>query len=266
MSQGRRLRERVAGQSAMSDVVLARSAAGQRGFLARLIGVSPLDSTTRRAYRVALGELVVGDILDGLGQRWDVLHDVPLGGDLTLEHLVMGPSGTFAVRTVNAGDVDVVIDGDILLAGGEALDDIEVGVRLADAAARALTAAAGEPIEVQCLLVVVAPRRLIVRRDPSGVLVSASNGLERALARAPRRLDGEHVARISDLADLETTWPAASELASDTQRLNRQFALVRAEVRSAILVRDAWLVGAIILAGGTLWSLVARLVTTLVGA
>ena len=47
MSQGRRLRERVAGQSAMSDVVLARSAAGQRGFLARLIGVSPLDSTTK---------------------------------------------------------------------------------------------------------------------------------------------------------------------------------------------------------------------------
>lgn len=266
MAQGRRLRERVAGQSAMREVVRARAAAGRRGALARFTGVSPLDHASRRSYRIALGELVVGDILDGLGQRWDVLHDVPLGDDATLEHLVMGPAGVFAVRTVNHGDVDVVIDGDILLAAAEPHDDIERCVRQTDAAAESLARAAGEPLPIQPLLVVVAPRRLTVRREPSGVLVTASSGLERLLTRAPRRLDGEDVARISDLADLETTWPAASGLALDTQRLNRQFALVRDEVRSALIVRVAWIMGGMVIAYGVLWLMVARLVSQMVAA
>ena len=264
MAQGRRLRERVAGQTAMSDVVHSPSVNRERGTLARIAGVSPLDSTSRRAYRIALGELVVGDILDGLGQRWDVLHDLPLGGESTLEHLVMGPSGIFAVRTANHGDVEVVIDGDIVLAGGEPHDDIEVCVRQAVAAAQALTTAAGETVLVQPLLVVVSPRRLTVRREPSGVLISESSGLERMLTRAPSQLGGEQVARISDLADLETTWPEASEVTLDTQRLNRQFTLVRAEVRSALAIRTAWVVGALLVACSGLWMMIARFVTQMV--
>jgi hypothetical protein len=229
-----------------------------------VVGVSPLDSAGRRAYRAALGELVVGDILDGLGQSWDVLHDVPLGDDLTLEHLVMGPAGVFAVRTANHADADVVVDDNLLTAGGEAQDDIQVCIRQADAASEALARAAGEPVPVHPLLVVVAPRRLSVRREPGGVLVVASSGAERLLTRAPRELGGEAVARISDLADLESTWPAASEVTLDTQRLNREFAAVRAEVRSALRVRAAWVVGGILMAAGSLWILVAWLVQLMV--
>lgn len=264
MPQGRRLRERVAGQSAMNEVVAAQESVQPRGRIARLLGVNPLGSAAKLSYRAALGELIVGDVLDGLGQRWDVLHDVPLDGDISLEHLVMGPAGTFAVRTANYRDLDVVIDGDILLASGKAHDDIEICVEQAEAASRELSVAAGYQVAVQSLLVVVAPRRLVVRHEPSGVVLATSAELERILTRLPKVMSGEHVAHISDLADLETTWPDASARHADTQRLNRHFALVRAEVRSAWIVRGAWGVAGLAVAYGILWTLINQFVWNMV--
>lgn len=259
MPQGRRVRERVPAQSAMAAVVAAQHEARTRGTLARLAGVSPLTAQARLHYRAALGELLVGDILDGLGQRWDTLHDVPLAEGRTLDHLVMGPAGTFAVLAANYGGHDVVVDGDLLLASGEPHNDIELCVEQADAAADALSSAAGSPVPVQALLVVVAPRRLVVRREPSGVRVLASGQLHRALSRADELSSGIEVARLSDLADLETTWPAASTLTLDTQRLNREFTVLRAEVRSARVVRLVW--GGVALVGSyaLIWAAVATL-------
>lgn len=132
-----------------------------------------------------------------------------------------------------------------MLAGGEPHDDIEVCVRQAVAAARALTAAAGETVLVQPLLVVVAPRRLTVRREPSGGRRSASySGLERMLIRAPSQLGGE--AGRSHLRSRRSGDDLARGIRGhslDTQRLNPQFTLVRAEVRSALAIRTAWAAG-----------------------
>ncbi len=248
----------------MNLVVAAQESVPPRRWIARVVGVTPLGTDAKRWYRSALGELIVGDVLDGLGQRWDVLHDVPLGDDASLEHLVMGPVGVFAVRSANYRDLDVVIDGDLVLAAGKPHDDVEVGVEQAAAASRALSVAAGETVPVRPIVVIVSPRRLVVRQSPSGVLVTTSTELERVLTKLPRMLDGEQVAHISDLADLETTWPEASALHADTQRLHRQFALVRAEVRSAWLTRGAWALGALAVAYGLAWMLVARLVEIMV--
>ncbi len=114
MEQRRRVRERVPAQSAMAAVVAAQLTASDRGLFSRAVGVSPLTAEARKHYRAALGELLVGDVLDGLGQRWDTLHDVPLPGGRTLDHLVMGPAGTFAVRAANYRGDDVSVDGDIV--------------------------------------------------------------------------------------------------------------------------------------------------------
>jgi len=258
MLQGRRVRERVPAQSAMAAVVSAQESAAERGLLARVTGASPLTPEARRHYRDALGELLVGDLLDGLGPRWDILHDVPLPGGGTLDHLVLGPAGTFAVHAANHRGADVVVDGDLLLAGGEPHDDIELAVEAADAAAHALTAASGSAVAVQALVVVVAPRRLVVRREPSGVRVVASGQLERVLGRSAALSSGVEVARLSDLADLESTWPAASALALDTQRLNREFTLVRHGVRSARAARLIWAAAALSGSYVLIWTVVAQ--------
>ena len=117
MSDDRVLRQRVPGQSAMSNVVHAQAARLPRGPMARLLGMSPLTVTARAHYRDAIAELEVGETLATLGARWDVLHDVPVGPD-GLDHLVIGPAGVYAVRTVMARGLQVVVTGDSVAVGG----------------------------------------------------------------------------------------------------------------------------------------------------
>lgn len=244
----------------MAEVVEAQRLGAPRSFLARIAGASPLSPTARLAYRGALGELMVGDMLENLGSRWDVLHDLPLVRGV-LDHLVIGPAGVFAVIAANYRDRDVVVDDGTLLVTGEPRDDIAAASEQADAAASLLSDAAGDRVRVRALLVVVEPRKLVVKRPAGGVRVVASQDLERLLARAPRILSGDQVAAISDLADLESTWPVPPAAQLDTQRLHRDFAMVRQEVRSALLRRVLWGVAAFCAAYAFVWGMVATLVT-----
>jgi hypothetical protein len=240
----------------MAIVLAAQSHAPDRGAIARFFGLSPLVPDARSAYRDALGELAVGEVLDGLGQRWDVLHDLPLH-EGTLEHLVIGPAGTFAVRAARYAGADVVVDGTRLLVDSEPQEDLFLALEHADAATATLTRAAGGPVPVRALLVIVDARRITVRRATGGVLVVASGQLARALTRAPALASGDEVARISDLADLESTWPEASEAQLDTQRLHRDFAAVSSHERAAVVTRVLWLVVGFTIAYGTIWALTA---------
>ncbi|CAN5260130.1 hypothetical protein BH11ACT4_BH11ACT4_13660 [soil metagenome] len=268
MAGSRSLRERIAGQSAMSEVVLAQASAPARSLPARVFGISPLTTASRDSYNGALGELLVGDVLENLGPNWDVLHDLPLGAaldcDQVLDHLVIGPAGVYAVHVSNFTDKDVVIAGDQLLVAGDSHDDITRAKGEADAAAELLSAASGSPVRVRPLLVVVDPRRLVVRVAAAGVRIIPSSQLDRFLSRGARTLSGTEVARISDLADLATTWPAAPLPRLDVEGLHRQFAVVRGEVRRALLRRVLWGTLCIGIIYISVWMLVASAVTAII--
>lgn len=263
MSRSRSLRERVAGQSAMAEVVAVQDVTPAPSAFARFFGASPLNPSIRPAYRAALAELMVGDMLENLGSRWDTLHDLPLERGV-LDHLVIGPAGVFAVVAANYSERDVVVDGATLLVGGEPRHEMAEASEHASAAASLLSDAAGDHIRVRALVVVVDPRRLVVKSAGSGVRVVASGDLERVLTKAPRILSGDQVAAISDLADLETTWPAPHAAGLDTQRLHREFALVRRGVDSALWRRVAWGAVAFVGAYALVWATVATLVSTVV--
>jgi hypothetical protein len=263
MPVSRSPRTRIAGQSAMSVVVAAQSVAPGRGVLARAFGVSPLSPDSRTAYNGALGELLVGDVLDNLGPSWDVLHDLPLA-DGVLDHLAIGPAGVFAIHVTNTLDRDVVVDRDTLVIAGQPNQAIIVARAQARAAARRLSEAAGAAVRVRPVLVVVAPRRFSVRVPPATVRVIPSYQLDRTLTRAPRTLDGAQVACVSDFADLRTTWPDTSDAADDVERLNREFALVRALVRAALARRVIWGVSGIVALYAVVWALVAAFVSIVV--
>jgi hypothetical protein len=264
MTIGRSLRDRIAAQSAMAAVVASQAEARPRSFLARLVGRSPLSSRSRPDYRAALGELLVGDILENLGQRWDVLHDIPLGSS-TLDHLVIGPAGVLAVRVVNARDRDVVVD-EVLVVSGEATDELRQARVQAELAATHLSEAAGAPVDVVPLVVVVRPRKLVVRAGEGSIRLVTSAELDRFLHRLPRILSGDEVAGVSDLADLESTWPEPNPTTIDVALLHRAFALVREEVRVAFWRRIVWASAALLAAFALVWMLVARLVTLIVGS
>jgi len=257
------LRERVAGQSAMSDVVQAQSIARSRGRIARLFGINPLTEKARASYSGALGELLVGDALENVGPSWDVLHDLPLHNSV-LDHLLIGRPGVYSVRTANYGREDIVIDGDTLIVAGEERDDIRCARQQGDQVSSILAGVVGEPVRVRPLLVVVDPRRLTVKVPASTVRVISSRDLVSELSGAPILLTGDEVANLSDLADRVSTWPSADAVALDTQQLNRDFGVIRSEVRDALNRRIAWGATATIVVYGTVCSLVATFVSMVV--
>ena len=261
---GRAVRDRVAAQSAMARVVELQRDVPPRGPLSRLLGASPLVPAARGSYRNALAELTVGDILENLGRSWDVLHDVPLGPS-TLDHLLIGPSGAFAVSAAHCGGRDVVIEGHLVV-GGEATRDISDADWQAELATDMLSAAAGSPVAVEPILVIVDARKLVARRLYPGVTVIRAEDLSRSMSRMARLLAGEDVARISDLADLETTWGPAAGGSRDVQELHRAFALTRAEVRSATVRRLVLGIAAAAVGCVALWMLVARAVVAMLGS
>jgi len=263
MHNNRILRERVAGQSAMAAVVRAQASAPQLTRLARVFGVSPLTLEARAQYRGALGELLVGDVLENLGPTWDVLHDLPLDG-IIVDHLLIGRAGVFTVRTANYGRNEVTIDHDTITVGGELRDDLARATAGAAEVARLLSAAAGKQIRVRPLLVVVDPLRLVIKAPAPGVRVLASRDLERVLAESPRTLTGEEVAEVSDLADLEGTWPAAAAPVLDTQALHRDFGTIRTSVNDSFVRRILWTAAATIVVYASVCSAIAALVTVVV--
>lgn len=239
MASNRILRNRVAGQSAMFHVVSEQHRVQPQSGISRFFGISPLTLPARGWYRGALGELLVGDVLENLGQRWDVLHDLRL--DLgSLDHLVIGPAGVFTVHTANCDGVDVVVDADALVVVGEARDDILIARAEAEEVAHILSTAAGRPIAVRPLLVVVCPRRLVVKAPAGAVGIISSRDLEKVLCAAPQTLSGDEVAFISDIADLNDTWPTAGEAVLDTQKLYRDFSVIRARMSTALVRRIGW--------------------------
>ena len=232
MSDDRALRQRVPGQSAMSNVVQAQAARPPRGPMARLLGVSPLTVTARAHYRDAIAELEVGDTLATLGARWDVLHDVPVGPD-GLDHLVIGPAGVYAVRAVMARGLDVVVTRDSVSVGGTAAELASIVRDDARDVEEALGLASASQLTVKPILVVVGPRRLTIATPPHEVAVVQSAILRSTIVNAPDALSGSEVAALSDLAELSRTWSVASPVRQDLPQLFLDFAAIRGEVSAA---------------------------------
>jgi hypothetical protein len=254
----------------MAAVVRAQTTAIRPGRLARILGFSPLTVEARAHYRGALGELLVGDVLENLGPTWDVLHDLPLD-DSIVDHLLIGRAGVFTVRAVNYGRNDVVVEGATITVGREQPGDLASAAAEAAEVSRLLSDAAGKPVRVRPLLVVVEPLRLSIRMPAAGVRVISSRELESVIAHAPRTLTGEEVANVSDLADLATTWPAARADDSaaqqlDTQKLHRDFGTIRAAVSEALARRMVWGALGTLVVYVSVCSVIAAFVTVVVSS
>jgi hypothetical protein len=260
MSASNLIRGRVPGQSIMSEVVMLQRARRRRSGLARFFGLSPLAPSSRQLYTSALGELLVGDALDSIGPEWDVLHVVPVDDNTRhIDHLVIGPPGVFTLWSKNFPRQEVVVDGSTMTVGGHPVDDVADARAQAASASALLSEAAGYAVAVEPIIVVVDPRKLVIRRQPSDVTVVSSRQLLRWLTRLDRQLDGADVAYISDVSDRETTWHLPDEPVHDAQELHSDFAALREEVTNAAFVRLAWGLAGFVVVAAFAWTAAALL-------
>jgi hypothetical protein len=261
MTALRTLRSRIAGQRAMREVVDAEAAAPPRTVVERVLGVRALSSDARRAFDTALGDVVVAPVLMQLGDRWDVLHDVPVGSGHTIDHLAIGPGGVFAIRAVHCAGADVVVEGDALTIGGAARDDL-LELHESTAVARRVLASALDGVPVTPLFVAVDAARIVRRAAPAAAVVLALPQLRRALAHGRPRLGGDVVASISDLADRPHVWPELPD--DDTVALHREFAVIRERVTVALRRRTGWAIAVFSVGTATMCGAIAVYVTLVV--
>jgi hypothetical protein len=256
------LRSRVPAFAVMKECLRVQSTAPERSRLARVFGREPLHPDARSWYRGALGELQVARILARLDPRWTVLHAVPVGSaGADIDHVVIGPGGTFTINTKNHGGKKVWAAGKTFLLERQKLAHIHHSSFEAQRAARLLTGVTGTPVSVTPLIVVVNPASL-VRKKPDVTVLDATE-LLRWMRRQPQMQTDATVARIAWAASRRDTWttlvdddaePAPSRGRAestetkphDNDDYGLRFAALRAEVDSADSRRRAWaLLGAL---------------------
>jgi len=70
-------------------------------------------------YVGAIGEQVVGGALSALGPEWMVRHAVPIGsGTKDIDHLVIGPTGVFAINTKHHSGAKIWVGDHVLRVNG----------------------------------------------------------------------------------------------------------------------------------------------------
>ncbi|BDI22162.1 nuclease-related domain-containing protein [Herbiconiux sp. L3-i23] len=227
------LRSRPAAYSVIDRCLAIQNEAVPRGWLARQLGASPLAPDARAWFAGAVGELEVARLLDGLDERWTVLHSVPVGKKgADVDHLLIGPAGVFPINTkavrgsVWVGRARILVDGhrENFVAKSEAE---------ARRVHRALSDATGASLFVRPVLVFVDPRRMTVRELPSSVTVLQADDLLPWLSDQEELYPASRVAELVDAADRETTWHFPGGPAVDVRRQLQRFERLRAEVREA---------------------------------
>jgi hypothetical protein len=270
MSEANTLRAAVPGQSVMRTVVERQRAVASRTLMRRILGSSPLARDNRSLYRTALGELAIGEALDGLGPAWDIVHAVPIDGSSDrIDHLVIGPPGVFAVTVCGDAVTEVAFDGETVTLDGRESELAATAQARASRASELLRAAAGieahtEPIDVRSVVVVVDPKKLTVLPAPSHLAVKSSRELSKWMLRQERVLDGARVAMISDIADRPQTWRSSSAASLDTELLHREFGELQDAVSAAARTRAGWLIAAFIVVCAVTWAAVALSVARLI--
>lgn len=241
----------IAGQVAIADLLRVQSVTPTRSWLGRLFGRSPLSPRGRLAYRVAVGEVEVGDALDGLGAGWHVLHSVAVGSDAAdIDHLVIGPAGIFIVTTaVHPGGVVEAAQRSFLVSDVRYphIRNMEYEMGRVE---RLLSVASGRAVEVAAILAVVDPKSLTVREAHRDVAVLPSATIAAWLSGRPAVLAPEDVAAFTRIASLPGTWQATTVDISETRALRAGFDALHREVTRAWNLQRVWLTATTVAGGG----------------
>lgn len=249
------LSARGAGFAAIQHCLALQSEVAPLGPVERFFGASPLAQNARSWYLGALGEIVVAEKLERLGEGWRVINAVPVGAaGSDIDHVVVGPAGVFTINTKAHANKKVWAAGHALRINGFRQDYIRNSQHEAARATKLLTTAVGRPIVVTPLIVMVGISELNYGVRRPEVDVVTSRGIVRNLQRRKKILTPSAVSEIADVASRRGTWHRDSVVLDDTQRHVQRFERLRQEVDAAANRRHAWsLLGRLIVAGVAIW-------------
>jgi hypothetical protein len=238
------LRTRAPAYSVMEECLRRQADAIPRSATARFFGRDPLHRDAVSWYRGTLGELEVARVLARLDSAWAVLHAVPVGSSgADIDHIVIGPGGTFTINTKNHGGKKIWASGNGFMVDGQKQSHIRNSLFEAQRASDLLSAGTGFPVVVTPLLVVVRPQSIASTKP--AVVVMASTDLFRWLKRRPRMQTAEAIEQIAAAAEQRTTWCTGQPRTATTEQAlaaanAKRFAALRAEVDVAYARRQGW--------------------------
>jgi hypothetical protein len=226
----------------MEKLLADREGLPPRSFMGRVFGADPLTPENYPWYKGALGEIAVGQILDGLGPEWIVLHAVPVGaGASDIDHVLIGPAGVFTLNTKNHAGQSVWVAGRTLMVSGKKQRHLYNASYEATRAAKLLSRGVNATVAVTGVVVVLAPKSMTVRERPSDVVVVTDRQLLRWLGDRPKVLTPGQISALTAAAIRPRTWHRSPPAVIDPAVLMQEFTRLRSLVDNARRRRAGWL-------------------------
>lgn len=229
-------------QAAMQECLRLQSEADAPGPLASLLGRSPLHHDVAPLYRSALGDAVVSSELALLGDEWSVLG--AHGEDqraLGVAHLLIGPSGVFAVVTSCQPSARVIASAESVRVNGRRSEVREQAKRIAEDASRLLSTIAGTTVVVTPIVAIAAASMVTSTPGAPGVEVVSVKRLVRSLTVRPRAVKPAAIEGLTTMAIESLAWtPLDFVRSDDAERRALRFERLHAEVEAARGRRRAW--------------------------
>lgn len=175
----------------------------------RILGVH----NNERAWRSgAEGEEEVAWKLRKLGDRWRVLHGVPVGSaDSDIDHVVIGPAGVFTLNTKNHQGARVRVYDKTIYVNGTQQPYIRNSRFEGTRASKLLTSACGFSVDARPVIVLMA-RELTFKGHPEGVHIVGRKKVADWLLSLPILLPPEAVETIYGYARRRQTWQPGSSV------------------------------------------------------
>jgi Nuclease-related domain len=237
------LSARGAGYAAIQQCLALQSEILPLTRVEKFFGITPLASNAHSWYLGALGEIVVAEKLEQLGDEWRVVNGVPAGaGGSDIDHVVVGPSGVFTINTRAHATRKVWAAGLALRIKAFSSDYVRSAQDEAARASKLLTSAVGRPVVVTPFIVMVGISEMNYGLRRPDVDTVTSRGILRNLRRRKRVLTADEVVEIAEVASRRGTWHREAVFLDDTQSLVERFERLRTEVDAASYRRTIWIV------------------------
>jgi hypothetical protein len=237
------LSARGAGYAAIQQCLALQSEILPLTRVEKFFGVTPLAPNAHSWYLGALGEIVVAEKLEQLGDEWRVINGVPAGAaGSDIDHVVVGPSGVFTINTRAHASRKVWAAGQALHINGFMSDYVGNAQDEAARASRLLTSAVGRPVVVTPFIVMVGISEMNYGLRRPDVDTVTSRGILRNLRNRKPVLTPNEVVEIADVAGRRGTWHRDAVVLDDAQTLVERFERLRSQVDAASHRRKAWVV------------------------
>jgi hypothetical protein len=168
--------------------------------------------TDERAWRKgAEGEEAVGPRLERLAKDgWRVLHSVPVGDhDADIDHVLVGPGGVYTINTKFHPGKRIWVGANSVRINGQSVPYLRKSRHEATRASRLVSRAAGRPIAVRAVLVLLTGSvipNITIKEQPADVLVLNRMDIPRTFRRSRRCLDDTEIAELFQIARRPNTW------------------------------------------------------------